>query len=156
MSDVIVGALKIAFLALMWAFILFAANIIRTDLFGRTVTAPSETSLASPGRPRKKRGSRKTPNALVVVEGRQAGLTIPLVGVVGIGRSADSALNIDDDYASTRHAQLTQDDDGHWRVEDLRSTNGTSVNTVRITMPTPVQAGDTIRIGRTLMKLERQ
>lgn len=150
------GALKIAFLAVMWAFILFCANIIRTDMFGRQVaTSPTETALAHPGRPRKKRPSRHSPTSLVVIEGRQAGLSIPLAGVVGLGRAADSALNIDDDYASTRHAQITMDDEGQWWLEDLNSTNGTSVNTVRVTVPTRVQAGDTIRIGRTVMKLER-
>ena len=156
LSELIVGALKIAFLAVMWAFILFAANIIRTDMFGRQVAAgPTEAALAHPGRPRKRRQSRQSPTALVVLEGRQAGLSIPLAGVVGLGRAADSALNIDDDYASTRHAQITMDDHGEWWLEDLNSTNGTSVNTVRVTVPTKVQSGDTIRIGRTVMKLER-
>lgn len=155
-SELIVGALKIAFLAVMWAFVLFAANVIRTDMFGRQVaTAPTEASLEHPARPRKKRLSRHAPTALVVIEGRQAGLSIPLTGVVGLGRAADSALNIDDDYASTRHAQITMDDDGQWWLEDLTSTNGTSVNTVRVTVPTQVSTGDTIRIGRTVMKLER-
>ena len=155
LSEVIVGALKIAFLAVMWAFIIFVANVIRTDMFGRSITATGDLALVNPGKPRR-RPSRKAPNSLVVIEGRQAGLTIPLAGVVGIGRAADSALNIDDDYASTRHAQLTQDDQGQWRIEDLRSTNGTSLNTVRITAPTPVRAGDLIRIGRTVMRLEKQ
>ena len=157
MSEVIVGALKIAFLALLWAFILFAANIIRSDMFGRQVqTAPAEAPLKNPGRPRKRKQRRNAPTVLRVVEGRQAGLGIPLAGVVGIGRAADSALNIDDDYSSTRHAQLTRDDDGQWWLEDLRSTNGTSLNTVRVTERVKVQAGDTIRIGRTVMRLEKQ
>ena len=156
MSELIVGALKIAFLAMMWAFILFAANIIRTDMFGRQVAAaPADTALVKPGRPRKKHEDRHAPTSLRVVDGRQAGLSIPLVGVVGLGRAADSALNIDDDYASTRHAQLTRDNEGQWWIEDLHSTNGTSVNTVRISASTRVEAGDTIRIGRTVMKLER-
>lgn len=156
LSELIVGALKIAFLAVMWAFILFAANIIRTDMFGRQVaTAPTEAALERPGRPRKKRNSRHAPTTLAVVEGRQVGLSIPLAGVVGLGRAADSALNIDDDYASTRHAQITRDDQGQWWLEDLNSTNGTSLNTVRVTVPTQVQSGDTIRIGRTVMRLER-
>ncbi|MGA4506431.1 FHA domain-containing protein FhaB/FipA [Propionibacteriaceae bacterium G1746] len=156
MSELIVGALKIAFLAVLWAFILFAANVIRTDMFGRQVaTATEGPTLEHPGRPRKKRTARNAPTVLRVIEGRQAGLTIPLAGVVGLGRAADSALNLDDDYASTRHAQLTRDDEGQWWLEDLRSTNGTSLNTVRVTVPTQVQNGDTIRIGRTVMKLER-
>ena len=156
LSEVIVATLKIAFLVVMWAFILFAANIIRTDIFGRSVSAPMDASLAQPGRPRKRRTPRKAPNTLVVVEGRQTGLASPMAGIVGIGRASDSALNIDDDYASTRHARLTQDDDGHWNLEDLNSTNGTTLNTSRVTAPQRVQVGDTIRIGRTIMKLEKR
>ncbi|MGA4668973.1 FHA domain-containing protein FhaB/FipA [Propionibacteriaceae bacterium Y1923] len=155
MSELIVGALKLAFLAMMWAFILFAANIIRTDMFGRQVATSPDTALEHPAKPRKKRRSRHAPTSLVVIEGRQAGLSIPLAGVVGLGRAADSALNIDDDYASTRHAQITMDDNGQWWLEDLNSTNGTSVNTVRVSAPVQVQTGDTIRIGRTVMRLER-
>ena len=156
MSEVIVGALKIAFLALLWAFILFAANIIRTDMFGRQLqTAPAEAPLKSPGRPRTRPQARNAPTRLTVIQGRQQGLSIPMAGVVGIGRSADSALLIDDDYASNRHAQLTRDDDGQWWIEDLNSTNGTSLNATRLSDRERVQAGDTIRIGRTVMKVER-
>lgn len=153
------AALKIAFLALLWVFILFAANIIRSDIFGRSVStaeaAPFEP-LASRQKPgRSKRASRNAPSKLTVVQGRQEGLEIPLVGIVGLGRAADSALNIDDDYASTRHAQLIQDDNGQWWLEDLASTNGTALNTQLITAPTQVNAGDTIRIGRTVMKVDK-
>lgn len=155
MSELLVAALKIAFLALLWLFILFAANVVRADMFGRSVaaTSPELGAISEPApRPRKRKKTRRNaPTKLVVSEGRQAGLEIPLLGVVGLGRAADSALNIDDDYASTRHAQLTQDDDGTWWVEDLGSTNGTSLNTKPLTAPAKVNAGDTIRIGRTVM-----
>ena len=39
MSTILVATLKIAFLVLMWLFILFVTNVIRVDLFGRRVTA---------------------------------------------------------------------------------------------------------------------
>ena len=88
------------------------------------------------------------------MEGRQVGVSIPLSGVVGLGRAADSALNLDDDYASTRHAQLLQDPQGHWWLEDLASTNGTALNTQLISAPQQVTPGDIIRIGRTQMRLD--
>lgn len=43
-----------------------------------------------------------------------------------------------------------------WVVTDLQSTNGTFVNGVRITVPTPVKRGDVIRIGRTQLTLDRR
>lgn len=160
MSELVVAALKIAFLALLWVFILFAANVIRSDLFGRTVpateAAPFEPapSKRKPSRADRKAG-RNAPTKLTVTQGRQAGIVIPLAGVVGLGRAADSALNIDDDYASTRHAQLIRDEQGQWWLEDLASTNGTALNATLIHEPTQVQAGDTIRIGRTVMRLDK-
>ena len=39
-------------------------------------------------------------------------------------------------------------------VEDLGSTNGSYVNGQRITAPTTITLSDTVRIGRTIMKLE--
>ena len=39
MSELLVFALKFAFLALLWVFILFTGAVIRSDLFGRRVPA---------------------------------------------------------------------------------------------------------------------
>ena len=39
-------------------------------------------------------------------------------------------------------------------LEDLGSTNGSYVNNQRITAPTTVTLSDTLRIGRTVMRLE--
>lgn len=159
MSELVVAALKVAFLVVMWAFVLFAAQVIRADMFGRSVaTAPTTTQhVDAPQRRKGRRGRGATPTDpthLTVVEGRQVGVSIPLSGVVGLGRAADSALNLDDDYASTRHAQLLQDPQGHWWLEDLASTNGTALNTQLISAPQRVKSGDVIRIGRTQMRLD--
>lgn len=156
MSDLIVATVKIAFLALLWLFILFTANVVRTDLFGRRVPAASLPALTEqPVRPRRSK-AKKQPNVLVVTQGRQTGLEVQLADVVNLGRTADSTINLDDDYASTRHAQLVKDSPETWVVTDLQSTNGTFVNGVRITVPTPVKRGDVIRIGRTQLTLDRR
>jgi len=39
-------------------------------------------------------------------------------------------------------------------IEDLGSTNGTYVNGMRITAPTTITLQDTVRIGKTVLKLE--
>lgn len=44
MSSFVVTTLRIGFLALMWVFILFAANVIRTDMFGRRVKVPGRAT----------------------------------------------------------------------------------------------------------------
>ena len=91
----------------------------------------------------------------MVTQGRQTGLEVPVEAVINLGRSADSTINLDDDYASTRHAQLVQEDAETWSVNDLQSTNGTFVNGVRVVTPVQIRIGDVIRIGRTQLKLDR-
>jgi hypothetical protein len=153
MSELLVLALKLAFLALLWLFVLFAVNVIRTDLFGRRV--PVEAAEATPKKPReKKRKTKGQPKSLRITQGRQAGLTMPLGEMLKIGRSDDCQLILDDDYVSTRHARIYAVDSG-FLVEDLGSTNGTFLNDVRITAPTPFTLSDTLRIGRTQMVVEK-
>ena len=36
MSEFLIGVLRIAYLAVLWAFILLAVNVIRTDIFGHS------------------------------------------------------------------------------------------------------------------------
>jgi pSer/pThr/pTyr-binding forkhead associated (FHA) protein len=74
-------------------------------------------------------------------------------GVIMIGRGADCQLILDDDYVSTRHARVVSGVNGIY-VEDLGSTNGTYVNGQRITAPTTITMSDTVRIGKTILKLE--
>jgi len=68
-----------------------------------------------------------------------------------IGRSSES-LSLTDQTISRRHAELTPDD-GRWYINDLKSSNGTYVNGVRVAQQRKLQAGDQIRTGMTLMVL---
>jgi pSer/pThr/pTyr-binding forkhead associated (FHA) protein len=161
MSELVVLGLKLGFLALLWLFILFTGNVIRTDLFGRKVPAaelvdqPPVSAPRGAGQPRlSRRALKQLPHTLTVTHGKQAGLQLPLEGGVLIGRSSDCQLLLDDDYVSTRHARITLTATGY-QVEDLGSTNGTFVNNQRLTQPTPFGPGDTLRIGRTLMIVEK-
>lgn len=155
MSAIVLATLKVAYLLLMWLFVLFVANTIRTDLFGRPATAGDLALPTVRGKgPRRERGAPQL-SRLVVTVGQRAGTEVPLTGEITIGRSADSVLDIDDDYASSHHAKMWQDASGHWLVTDLQSTNGTYVNGVKIDEPTTVGGDDVIRIGRSQLKLER-
>lgn len=168
MSDILLSALKIGYLALLWVFVLLAANVIRTDLFGRRVPAAEIPAQESPAaRPTKQRRREKqrvtvaaptgsTPGRLLVTNGPQVGMAaeVDQAGTyVVIGRSADCAIVLDDDFVSTRHARVVNGETGLY-LEDLGSTNGTYVNGRRITAPTSVGTEDEIRIGRTILKLE--
>ncbi|GAA1260106.1 antibiotic biosynthesis regulator FhaB [Kitasatospora nipponensis] len=99
---------------------------------------------------------RGAPTQLVVVEGALAGTTVALQGqVITLGRAHDSTIVLDDDYASSRHARIYPDQAGQWTVEDLGSTNGTYLDRQRLTVPTPLQPGMPIRIGRTVIELRK-
>ena len=156
MSEIAVTVVKVLFLALLWLFILSAVSVVRSDLFGRTVTAddgPAE--LESPKPPaRKMRRQRGAPRALTITQGPQTGDSGTFVDhVILIGRGADCQLALEDDYVSTRHARVVDGPDGVY-VEDLGSTNGTYVNNQRITNPTAIGFADVVRIGRTILRLE--
>jgi pSer/pThr/pTyr-binding forkhead associated (FHA) protein len=55
---------------------------------------------------------------------------------------------------STRHARIAASGD-QWFVEDLGSTNGTYIGSVRITQPTTITLGTQVRIGKTILELKK-
>src|SRR5919107_2902679 len=158
MSEIALTVIKVLFLALLWVFIASAVSVIRSDLLGRTVPMrdqPRGQELEQPAPPPKKtKRTRGAPRVLMITQGSQAGQSAELAdGVILIGRGADAQLSLDDDYVSTRHARVVSGENGIY-LEDLGSTNGSYVNNQRITAPTTVSLSDTIRIGRTVMRLE--
>lgn len=72
---------------------------------------------------------------------------------VVIGRDGGNEITIAKDLLSRRHAKLSLIDD-EWLLEDLESTNGTSVNNRQITRPTKVKVGDVIKFGETAYYLK--
>jgi pSer/pThr/pTyr-binding forkhead associated (FHA) protein len=89
---------------------------------------------------------------LVVTKGPMAGQRLNLQGELVIGREG-VAVTIEDSELSRRHAAVRQVTGGY-EVEDLGSLNGTFVNGQRITAPTQVAGGDSIKVGQTVMELE--
>jgi pSer/pThr/pTyr-binding forkhead associated (FHA) protein len=159
MPDVVVLALKLAFLLLLWLFVFAAVRTIRGDLAPARPTRRSSSAPAPARRaPAPPRRRTRQPTRLVVTEGSLTGATLELAGTpLLIGRAPDSALVLTDDYASSRHARLFPRED-HWFVEDLGSTNGTYIaapggGMSRVSSPTPVPVGVPVRIGKTVLEL---
>ncbi|HEY8533793.1 MAG TPA: FHA domain-containing protein [Micromonospora sp.] len=158
MPEFVIAVARIGFLVLLWIFVFTVVGVIRRDLFAgarsnRLVAAPRGVgTIGVQGRPAKvKRG--RTARQLVVTGGQLAGTRITLGDTpITIGRAEDSTLVISDDYASARHARLVPRD-GQWFIEDMGSTNGTYLDRVRVTEPTPVPLAVPIRIGRTSLEL---
>jgi len=161
MNNLTLLLIRLAFLAVLWLFVIAAVGVVRTDLFGqarqgrqrRRQRKPPQPK--PPRQPRTGRPGRGTPQRLLVTAGGLAGTSIGLSDQqITIGRANDATLVLNDDYASTRHARLFPQD-GQWIVEDLGSTNGTYLDRQKVTQPTPVPPGVPIRIGKTVLELRR-
>jgi len=167
MNALTLTLIRLAFLAVLWLFVIAAVGVVRTDLFGPSGTSRRQgrkrqqprSRPAQPAKPAKParagRGGRAAPQQLVVTGGDLAGTTMGLADQqITIGRANDATLVLTDDYASSRHARLFPQD-GRWIVEDLGSTNGTYLDRQKVTQPTPVPVGVPIRIGKTVLELRR-
>jgi pSer/pThr/pTyr-binding forkhead associated (FHA) protein len=159
MSTLTLLIIRLAFLAILWLFVIAAVGVVRTDMFGPSGAGRKgkrQPKAQRPARPpRNNRGGRGEAHRLLVTAGALAGTSLGLTDQqITVGRANDATLVLNDDYASSRHARLFPQD-GQWIVEDLGSTNGTYLDRQKVTQPTPVPVGVPIRIGKTVLELRR-
>ena len=160
MNELSLTIIRVAFLAVLWLFVIAAIGVVRTDLLG----GPSATTRRGkarqaqaprPGRPARPPRGRGSPRVLLVTAGALKGTSLDLSQQqITLGRANDATLVLNDDYASSRHARIFPQD-GQWIVEDLGSTNGTYLDRQKVTRPMPVPLGVPIRIGTTVLELRR-
>ena len=88
--------------------------------------------------------------------GPAQGSNIEIGQELQIGRSAGAEGRLGDDpEISRQHARITRNPQGQLVVEDLGSTNGTYLNRRRITAPAPLQRGDRVKIGKTVLEMRK-
>ncbi|MBS1846405.1 MAG: FHA domain-containing protein [Actinobacteria bacterium] len=151
--DPLSTALKFGFLAVLFLFLLVIARSAFRDLRRTAAPAPDATGFhAAVAGPEVQRGN----DAWLIAE-RGGGLTrderFDLIGGLSIGRSKDADVQIDDRYASSIHARLFTREGRHW-VEDMNSTNGTTLNGAALNGEAELVDGDTIQIGDTVFRFE--
>ena len=160
MSELTLFLIRVAYLAILWIFVLSAISVIRSDMFGARVPEAARGAATRDGgrtatgakAPTRRRGA---PTHVLVTEGGNSGERAELdQAPILIGRGTDAAIRLDDDYVSTRHARIAASGD-QWFVEDLGSTNGTYIGSVRITQPTTINLGTKVRIGKTILELRK-
>jgi len=152
--DPLSTALKFGFLAVLFLFLLVIARSSFRDLRRTAAPAPDATGFHAPAGygGEVQRGV----DAWLIAE-RGGGLErderFDLIGGLSIGRSKDADVQIDDRYASSIHARLFSREGRHF-VEDMNSTNGTTLNGAALNGEAELVDGDTIQIGDTVFRFE--
>jgi hypothetical protein len=157
MSELTLNIIRLGLLGLLWAFVFSVVGALRSDLYGTRVVSSGSTGGRREARPgRGARGSRRDPQHLAVVAGSLRGTTVPLSerGLL-VGRNPECSLVLTDDFASGRHLRIYAGDDGAWYADDLSSTNGTFLDNKRIGTGARLGPGAQLRIGRTVLELQR-
>lgn len=163
MPQLVVLVIKLAFLALLWLFVLAAVRTVRLDIFGprvpraarRSAQRQARQDAPAPVASRSAKVKGRAPRELHVTAGTLAGTKVRLDGnAITLGRDGASTLVLTDDYVSNHHARIYQSGD-RWLVEDLGSTNGTYLGDAKVTGPTPIGLGAQVRVGRTVVELRR-
>jgi pilus assembly protein CpaE len=83
------------------------------------------------------------------------GTRVPVEQPVTIGRGEDNTIVLSQDRQVSRHHARISADGAYLRLEDLGSANGTMLNNMKVTQPESVTAGDEIKVGGTVLRVER-
>jgi hypothetical protein len=139
---VLLWAVRIAFLVLLYLFLIRAFGALQRTLTAETAFAARPSGIAHLVVQRSVRGAARV------------GERLPLRAVNSIGRDAGNDIVVNDEAASAKHA-LLEFADGEWWIEDAGSTNGTAINGELVHSRERVQYGDEVGIGRVAMRLEQ-
>lgn len=95
--------------------------------------------------------AEETGACLITIHGSQLGKKFDIAGEeLILGRGESTGIRINEENVSRQHARVIRKE-GEFLVEDLNSTNGTFVNTRKITSHV-LRNGDLVLIGNTIMK----
>jgi pSer/pThr/pTyr-binding forkhead associated (FHA) protein len=145
-------------IALVFLFFLRVIRAVFVEMSPATVRKTRsdrrrERAAARPVQPAEPR--RKQLFLRIVEPPAHEGQTFELDDELTIGRSLGCGVPTPDDiYASTLHARLFRQKDQLW-VEDLGSTNGTYVNSERISQAQRLGKGDVLQAGSTVFEVTK-
>lgn len=153
MNDQVLSILKGCLIALLYLFLFRVIWVVNRELHGTPLTAPRpapQRPAPQPQEPKRKRWHLE-----VLQPATARGTRFAVDQEVTIGRAAGCAISIEHDtYASLLHARVFPRDDQLW-IEDLGSTNGTTLNGRRIAEAARVRKGDRIGVGGTVLEVDR-
>ena len=151
MPESLLTILKLCALALLYLFFLRVLRAVWAE-----VAAPRAVSATAAPAPADRRPSirreRKSSHLTVVEPSEHKGRSFGLAEELTVGRAAGCQVTLDDNFVSQLHARIFVRD-GTLYVEDLGSTNGTYLNTRKVSSPMVMKRGDRLKIGSTVMEL---
>jgi len=155
--DAVLRVMQWGVIALIFLFFLRVVRAVWVEMSPATIRKSrgerrQERVAARPARPTAR---RKQLYLRVIEPPERAAESYELDDELTIGRSPGCGIPTPDDiYASTLHARLFKRNEQVW-VEDLGSTNGTYVNSEKITQALRLGKGDVLQIGSTVFEVAR-
>lgn len=134
-----------AFLVALYTFLFWVTRIVVADLRKQVPATRSATTM-QPGS-----------GQLVVLQGERPARGERFIlssKTITMGRDPENELVLSDQFASGQHARIIIMNGGYW-IEDLGSRNGTLLNRERIAAVAPLQPGDRIEVGDTVLRFEQ-
>ncbi|HKS90916.1 MAG TPA: FHA domain-containing protein [Tepidiformaceae bacterium] len=137
--------LRLALIGIIFIFALIVALTMRSGLRGPVTI----------GRRQAQQHAARFVLIFPAETGLDPGAAFPLAGVMSIGRDPQNSIIFQDPSVSAEHAMVEWSRDG-WRVRDLGSTNGTTLNGHRVDgRPTRLRGGEQLAFGAVVLRFER-
>ena len=158
MPEPLLGLLKLCALALLYLFFLRVLRAVWAEVNPKVATVGGADVRGRQRRASRAGGggggrrSRRTRRLVVLEPKARKGHGWDLGEELTIGRAAGCQITLDDSYVSQLHARVFVRD-GVPYVEDLGSTNGTYLNTRKVSSAIAMQQGDKLKIGSTVMEV---
>ena len=156
--DPVAVGLKFGFLAVLYLFLLWVARSALKDLRGghqEAYAGPGADYDDATGYHAAPVPAGSVPKLRVqTAPGLKTGSAYDLSDGALLGRGEQADIQLEDGFASSRHARLIPQGDV-MVLEDLGSTNGTYLNGEPLRGPQPLHVGDRIRIGDSEFSYER-
>jgi pSer/pThr/pTyr-binding forkhead associated (FHA) protein len=147
MPDSLLTVLRLLLLSLIWLFFLRVLTLLAAKPKPVAMMMTSAPAPAAPAAPSAGGRSAAGKATLRVVSGGALANKEFVVGdEATIGRGQGCQVQLADAMVSQLHARLFRNDKG-LHIEDLGSTNGTSLNGRKVGGPARLKKGDRIRVG---------
>ena len=160
MPEGVLTVLKFCFLALIYLFLFRIVRTVMAELRSSRIPVPElvvPDPVAPAGSPPggKRMRSGTSWELVIVAPPERVGETFTIDDELTVGRGAGCAVVLaDDTFVSQVHARVFRRGSDPY-VEDLGSTNGTTLNDEALTEPTRLRRGDRVQFGETVMELVR-